>query len=159
MNKIIAIAGPVFSGKSTEILRQLERYYLAGRNVAYCVPDIDTRTSDDIRFSSTREEYKIPVNKLQINVNFDGDYLDSDVIAFDEAQFFTSEIVTLCQKLKDEGKTIIVGGLDMDFLRRPFGSMGNIMAIADKVLKLTAICSCGNEAIYTQRIQGGDETI
>lgn len=148
----------MFSGKSTEVLRLLERYCLAGKKVSYYIPDIDSRTSKTITISSTRKVYKIPVNKLPTNLTY-YEIKDSEVIAFDEVQFFNSKIVSLCQELKDIGKTVIASGLDMDYLRRPFGYMGNLMAIADEVYKLTAICECGAEAQYTQRLEGGNKTI
>jgi len=94
--------------------------------------------------ASARQEYVIEVLTLYKPVG-----TDADVVALDEGQFFPPWVVDYCQSLKDQGKTVIVCGLDMDARRQPFGAMGQLMAVADSVLKLTAVCSCGADARYT----------
>ncbi len=144
MGKIEVITGPMFAGKTTELMRRLERYSFAGRKVVLFKPDIDRRNSNMIRVASARQEYVIEVLTLYKPVG-----TDADVVAVVEGQFFNSWIVDYCQSLKDQGKIVIVCGLDMDARRQPFGSMGQLMAVADNVLKLTAVCGCGADAGYT----------
>lgn len=144
MGRIEIISGPMFSGKTTELMRRLERFSLAGRKVVLFKPELDRRTTQRISIASARQEYAIEVLTLYKPVG-----TDADIVAIDEGQFFPPWIVDYCQLLKDQGKTIIVCGLDMDALRQPFGSMGQLMAIADSVSKLTAVCACGEDAPYT----------
>ncbi|HWP97520.1 MAG TPA: thymidine kinase [Syntrophomonadaceae bacterium] len=148
MGKIEIITGPMFSGKTTELMRRLERFSFAGRKVVLFKPELDQRTTRRISVASARQEYAIEVLTLYKPVG-----TDADVIAIDEGQFFPPWIVDYCQSLKDQGKTVIICGLDMDALRQPFGMMGQLMAIADSVLKLTAVCACGEDAAYT-RLKG-----
>lgn len=144
MGRIELISGPMFSGKTTELMRRLERYSLAGRKVVLFKPDIDQRTDQYVRIASARQEYAIEVLTLYKPVG-----TEADVVAIDEGQFFPPWVVDFCQSLKDQGKIIIICGLDMDARRQPFGSMGQLMAIADTVHKLTAVCKCGADAPYT----------
>lgn len=144
MARIEVITGPMFSGKTTELMRRMERYHLAGKRVVLFKPEIDSRTNDRVIISSVRQQYATRVLTLYKPVG-----TDADVVALDEAQFFPAWVVDYCQSLKDQGKTVIICGLDMDARRQPFGSMGQLMAIADTVTKLTAVCSCGSDATYT----------
>jgi thymidine kinase len=152
--KIEVITGPMFAGKTTELLRRLERYSLAGKNVVVCKPVIDTRTGEYVTTASNRAQIKYPVFKIPVRP---AKHLIpyADTIAFDEAQFFGETIVPLCCTCRREGKTVIISGLDMDHLGMPFGYMGQLMAISDTVTKLTAVCKCGREAIFTQRLSDG----
>jgi len=159
MGKIEVITGPMFSGKTTELMRRLERYVLAGKKIAYLVPEIDSRTQEYVTISSTRQEQRIKVKKIPIKRP---DLIVTycvDVVAIDEVQFFNDSIIKVCQILKDSGIKVIVCGLDMDYLRRPFGCIGGLMAVADTVTKLTAICCCGNEAQFTQRFNNGSAVV
>lgn len=149
MGRIELISGPMFSGKTTELMRRLERYSLAGRKVVLFKPDIDDRTNQYVRIASARQEFAIEVLTLYKPVG-----TDADVVAIDEGQFFPPWVVDYCQSLKDQDKIIIICGLDMDARRQPFGSMGQLMAIADTVHKLTAVCKCGADAPYTW-LKGG----
>jgi len=157
--KIEVITGPMFSGKTTELLRRLERYILAKKNINLIKPDIDTR-EQRTEIATIRNKVIITptiispetLPKLTLLTNF-------SVIAIDEAQFFKKSLINFCQLLKDQGITVLVSGLDMDHLRQPFGYMGHIMAIADSVTKLTAVCSCGKEAAYTKKINNNDSII
>ncbi len=144
MSRIEVITGPMFSGKTTELVRRLERYSLAKKSMVLFRPEIDQETDDKIMISSVRREFGVQVLTLYRPVG-----IEADVVAIDEAQFFPEWIVDYCQSLKDQGKTVIACGLDMDARRMPFGSMGNLMAVADSVSKLTAVCACGDDAIYT----------
>lgn len=160
MSKIEVITGPMFSGKTTELMRRLERYALAGKKIAYFVPDVDTRTQEYVKIASIRQEQKIKVQRLPLDLsNYNHMWPLVDVVAIDEVQFFDDSIIRLCQSLKDLAITVIVSGLDMDYLRRPFGCIGGLMAVSDTVTKLTAICHCGNEAQFTQRLRNGSTVV
>lgn len=144
MGKIEIITGPMFSGKTTELMRRLERYTLAGKNVILFKPHLDSRTETEIATSSVRKQFRTQVLTLHKPIG-----IEANVVAIDEAQFFGEWIITYVQSLKDQGKILIISGLDMDAHRRPFGHMGHLMAIADSVSKLTAVCRCGEDAVYT----------
>lgn len=144
MGKIEIITGPMFAGKTTELMRRLERYTLAGNSVVLFKPHIDSRTETEIATASVRQQFSIPVLILHKPIG-----IEAAVVAIDEAQFFGEWIITYVQSLKDQGKTVIISGLDMDAHRRPFGFMGQLMSIADSVSKLTAVCRCGEDAVYT----------
>jgi thymidine kinase len=152
--KIEVITGPMFSGKTTELLRRLERYILAGKTYAAVKSAIDTRKQEACikTVRGTLELTLRPIRDL---------YCDSacEVIVIDEAQFFGKEIIEFCQIQKDKGVVLLISGLDMDYQRKPFGCMGQLMSIADSVTKLTAICGCGKEAIYTKKIAGNSKQI
>ncbi len=149
MARIEVISGPMFSGKTTELVRRLERYTLANKKVIFFKSPLDLTTEGKIMIASARQAFGIEVLTLYQPVG-----IDADVVAIDEAQFFPDWIVGYCQSLKDQGKIVIVCGLDMDARRLPFGSLGNLMAIADSVTKLTAVCSCGRDAAFTWLKEG-----
>ncbi|MDD3024881.1 MAG: thymidine kinase [Syntrophomonadaceae bacterium] len=144
MGKIEIITGPMFSGKTTELMRRLERYTLAGNSVVLFKPPLDNRTENEIATSSVRQAFRTQVLILHKPIG-----IEAGVVAIDEAQFFGEWILTYAQSLKDQDKIVIISGLDMDAHRRPFGFMGQLMAIADSVSKLTAVCRCGEDAGYT----------
>ena len=148
--RIEVITGPMYSGKTTELLHRLERYTLAGKRFCAFKPETDTR-QQKTSISTIRGEIDLcpmPVSKLT--------YIPQhvEVIVLDEAQFFNEEVVSFCQEAKDQGKVVLVSGLDMDHNRKPFGFMGDLMCIADSVTKLTAVCPCGKDAVYTKKIDG-----
>ena len=152
--KIEVITGPMFSGKTTELLRRLERYILAGKTYIFMKPSIDTRRQPAC-IKTTRSTLEITPVAIK-----HPDYTNptTDIIVFDESQFF-DDFTEFCQRQRDKGKILLIGGLDMDYQRKPFGYMGQLMSIADSVTKLTAICSCGEEAIYTKKIAGNSKQI
>jgi thymidine kinase len=144
-NGLEVITGPMFSGKSEELLRRLRRAQIAGLSVKLFKPDIDNRYSDKDVVSHNGSS--MPSISLRPNfggVKAIGEYYNSvDVIGIDEAQFFDGYIASQLQKMS-KGTLIIVAGLDMDFRRLPFGPMPNLLAMAERVQKLTAVCnSCG----------------
>ncbi len=153
--RIEVIAGCMFSGKSEELIRRLKRAQIARQKVQVFKPSIDTRYSEIEVVSHNGEKITgIPVKdsaKLYSLID-----RNADVIGIDEAQFFDEGIVKVANKLADEGFRVILAGLDMDFRREPFGPMPNLLAIADDVQKLHAICTiCGEDAMYTQRLING----
>jgi len=153
--RIEVIAGCMFSGKSEELIRRLKRAQIARQKVQVFKPSIDTRYSEIEVVSHNGEKITgIPVKdsaKLYSLID-----KNADVIGIDEAQFFDDGIVEVANKLADDGFRVILAGLDMDFRREPFGPMPQLLAIADDVQKLHAICTiCGEDAMYTQRLING----
>jgi thymidine kinase len=155
---IEVITGSMFSGKTEELIRRLRRTQFARQNLAIYKPARDTRYSLD-KVTSHDE------NSLEsIAVNHSNDILevsrDINVVGIDEAQFFDMELPEVCEKLALSGIRVIVAGLDMDFKGRPFGPVPSIMAIAEYVTKVHAICPhCGNLATHSYRLSDETETI
>jgi thymidine kinase len=156
IGKIEVITGCMFSGKSEELIRRLKRAKIAKLKVQVFKPSIDTRYSIVEVVSHTGEKIEaLPVTSSK--EIFDKVEVDTNVVGIDEAQFFDSGIVEVLKKLAKRGSRVIVAGLDMDFRGEPFGPMPYIMAIADDVLKLHAICTvCGEDATMTQRLINGE---
>lgn len=147
---IEVICGSMFSGKTEELIRRLKRVQIANRKVELFKPEVDVRyDADNVVSHNANMMQSIPVNNSQ-NILLLAQ--DAAVIGIDEAQFFDSEIVNVCQTLANKGIRVIVAGLDMDFLGKPFGPMPQLMAIADYVTKLHAVCvKCGNIASLSFR--------
>jgi thymidine kinase len=144
------ITGSMFSGKTEELIRRLRRAQFAGLKVVIFKPALDKRYSETRVVShDERSIISTPVNNSSSILLLAG---DADVIAIDEAQFFDNSVVEVCSQLADTGKRIIIAGLDMDFMGKPFGPMPGLMAIAEDVTKVHAICMrCGNLALYSYR--------
>ena len=145
--KLLVITGPMFAGKSEELLREITRITYTEQPFLVVKPDIDGRYSEnDI---VTHNGRKIPALKLKVGNETweeldrlsEGKLKKAVYIGFDEGQFFSQKLVDLCLQLIDDGKKVIVAGLDTDYKRRPFGPMPNLMAHADEVRKLKAVCS------------------
>ena len=139
-----------FSGKTEELIRRLNRALIARQHVEIFKPAIDKRYHEKKIVSHTEREIR------STPVNFASDILllagDCDVVGIDEAQFFDDAIVDVCNQLANAGKRVIVAGLDMDFEGKAFGSMPNLMAIAEFVTKVHAICvQTGELASYSFR--------
>ena len=155
---IEVICGSMFSGKTEELLRRVRRAKLAKQKIKIFKPKEDVRYSKKKVTSHDNNSIKSkPINSpskiLEIAEKF-------DVIGIDEAQFFDESIVEVCNKLADSGKRVIVAGLDMDYMGMPFGPMPNLLAIAEYVTKVHAICTrSGKMASYTHRIAKSDELI
>ncbi|HNT92644.1 MAG: thymidine kinase [Bacteroidales bacterium] len=144
------IAGSMFSGKTEELIRRLRRAMFAGLKVEIFKPAIDTRYSEDRVVSHDEKSImSTPVeNASSILLLAHG----IEVVGIDEAQFFDDSLVDVCTMLADGGARVIVAGLDMDFSGRPFGPMPALMAVAEYVSKVHAICvRCGNLANYSHR--------
>ncbi|MCS7153897.1 MAG: thymidine kinase [Bacteroidia bacterium] len=155
---IEVICGGMFSGKTEELLRRVRRAQIAGQKVALFKPDVDTRYHPTAVVSHDQ-------NLLQAQPvpNADAIYLlsaEADVVAIDEGQFFDEGIVSVSDRLADEGKRVIIAGLDMDYRGRPFGPMPYLMAIAEFVTKLHAVCKrTGLLAHYSYRKVAENGTI
>lgn len=148
------ICGSMFSGKTEELLRRIKRAQIARQKVQVFKPAIDNRYSNDhVQSHDSNRIPSCPVIKAW-------DILDkvednTRVVGIDEAQFFDEPIVDVAQKLAFRGMRVIVAGLDMDFRGQPFGPMPRLLAVAEEVTKLSAVCMiCGGPASRTQRISG-----
>ena len=147
---IEVICGSMFSGKTEELIRRLKRAKIAKQNVEIYKPKIDTRYNNvDI---VSHDGNVIPSKPVETSEEILFYAQGVDVIGIDEAQFFDSELTNVCNMLADQGIRVIVAGLDMDFQRVPFGPMPSLIASAEYVDKVHAICvSCGNLAQYSHR--------
>ena len=147
---IEVICGSMFSGKTEELIRRLNRAKIARQKVEIFKPALDTRYHDENIVSHSAVSIRsTPVQTAEEILLFAG---DSEVIGIDEAQFFDSNLVEVCNKLANSGKRVIVAGLDMDFAGVPFGAIPQLMAIAEYVTKVHAICVvCGDIAQYSYR--------
>ncbi len=150
------ICGPMFSGKSEELIRRLRRAKIAQQKVVTFKPHIDNRYG--LEYIVSHDGNKVEAKPLEM-VNQIIDIVaqtDATVIGIDEAQFFPHELVSIVCQLVNSGKRVIVAGLDLDFRGAPFGCMPLLLAVADKISKLHAICTeCGSDAHFTQRLVNG----
>jgi thymidine kinase len=155
---IEVICGSMFSGKTEELIRRLNRATIARQKVEIFKPIIDTRYhNENIVSHAERSIRSTPLAAAQEILLLAG---DCDVVGVDETQFFDSEIVEVATKLADAGKRVIVAGLDMDFQGKPFGSMPALMAVAEYVTKVHAICVvCGEVAQYSYRKVASQEKV
>jgi thymidine kinase len=150
MGWIEVICGSMFSGKSEELIRRLRRAMIARQKVAIFKPRIDNRYSSDHIVSHS--ELKIPSRMVIDAWDILEQSLEAQVVGIDEAQFFSHDLVLICQKLANMGKRVIVAGLDQDYRGEPFEPIPQLLAVAEYITKTHAICViCGNPANYTQR--------
>jgi thymidine kinase len=147
---IEVITGSMFSGKTEELIRRINRVKIANLSVEVFKPTVDTRYAEDkIVSHAKRSMGSIIVSQTE---GIEAMAKNLDVVAIDEAQFFDEALVPLCTSLANQGKRVIVAGLDMDFNGQPFGPVPHLMAIAEFVTKLQAICTqCGQLAHYSFR--------
>lgn len=155
---IEVICGSMFSGKTEELIRRLKRVRIANQRVEIFKPALDTRY-DEVNIVSHDENAitSTPIDNSQKILLLSQ---DADVVGIDEAQFFDDEIAHVCQLLAARGIRVIVAGLDMDYTGKPFGKMPDLLAIADYITKLHAICvDCGNIASFSHRIAKGNQQV
>lgn len=155
---IEVVCGSMFSGKTEELIRRLNRAKIAGLHVEIFKPATDTRYHDTKVVSHDKKEIR------STPVQFANDILllasDCDLVGIDEGQFFDHEIVQVAIKLANNGKRVIIAGLDMDYLARPFEPMNDLIAIAEFVTKTHAICmNCGSIASFTYRLDDSDKQV
>jgi len=153
------ITGSMFSGKSEELIRRLRRAIIAKQRVQVFKPALDDRytAAQVVSHSRWRLEAERVHKAAEILEKVDP---RTEVVGIDEAQFFDEELVTICGHMADLGKRIIVAGLDMDFRGEPFGPMPKLLAVAEEVEKVHAICArCGAPASYTQRLTQAQEQV
>jgi thymidine kinase len=155
---IEVICGSMFSGKTEELLRRLNRAKIANQRIEIFKPMIDTRYDEEEVVSHDKNSIRsTPVDSSEKILLLASDV---DVIGIDEAQFFDNNLHNVCNELANQGIRVIVAGLDMDFQGKPFGPMPNVLAVAEYVTKVHAICvKTGKLANYSHRIMGGSATI
>ncbi|MVM39943.1 thymidine kinase [Spirosoma sp. HMF3257] len=155
---IEVICGSMFSGKTEELIRRLTRARIAKLNVQIFKPALDTRYHDEnIVSHSEMAIHSTPVQTAGQILMLAG---DCDVVGVDEAQFFDQDIANVCNELANQGKRVIVAGLDMDFSGKPFGCMPQLMSVAEYVTKVHAICVvCGDIAQYSYRLVPSQERV
>ncbi len=159
MGHIEVIAGGMFSGKSEELVRRMRRAVIARQRVQVFKPLADTRHGPD-RLVTRDKRGLDAISVADAQELRDQLMLGVQVVGIDEAQFFGTDLVTLVTELADAGVRVIVAGLDQDFSRSPFGPMPNLLALAEYVDKMHAVCvRCGQSAHYSQRIAGGSEQV
>jgi thymidine kinase len=148
------ICGCMFCGKTDEMLRLLRRFSIAGRRVILVKPRLDTR-SDELTVISRSGAQHVALT-VDEAAQIEGKVSEADIVAIEEGQFFDERLPDVVERLAAAGKQVVVTGLDQDFRGIPFGPMPRLMALADQVTKLTAICVvCGEQATRTQRLIDG----
>ncbi|WP_375235220.1 thymidine kinase [Winogradskyella sp.] len=155
---IEVICGSMFSGKTEELIRRLKRAQFARQKVEIFKPAVDVRYDDEKVISHDANEIRSTPVPAAANIPILAD--GCDVVGIDEAQFFDDEIVSICNDLANKGIRVIVAGLDMDFKGNPFGPMPNLMATAEYVTKVHAVCTkTGNLAQYSFRKAKSDDLV
>ena len=155
---IEVVCGSMFSGKTEELIRRLRRAQFANQKIAIFKPTVDNRYSDVEVVSHdfhklTSTPIKDPADMLKVGP-------EVKVVGVDEAQFFGDSLVEVCQALANRGVRVIVAGLDMDYLGQPFGPMPRLMAVAEDVQKVHAICvKCGALATYSHRLSKSQDLV
>jgi thymidine kinase len=156
VGSVEVIVGSMFSGKTDELIRRLRRATIARQKVQVFKPAIDLRYAETKVTSHAGNDFDAQPIDNAANI-LEGLGEDTTVVAIDEAQFFDPELITIVRQLADQGLRVIVAGLDTDFRGEPFGPMPSLMAQAEQVDKLHAICMvCGEEASRTQRLVNGN---
>ncbi|MEN1784031.1 MAG: thymidine kinase [Bacteroidota bacterium] len=155
---IEVITGSMFSGKTEELIRRLKRAQFAKQKVEIFKPQVDTRYNEEMVVSHDANEIRSTPVPAAANIRLLAD--GCDVVGIDEAQFFDDEIVTVCNDLANKGVRVVVAGLDMDFKGNPFGPMPALMATAEYVTKVHAVCTrTGNLANYSFRKSDDDKLV
>ena len=152
------ICGSMFSGKTEELIRRLRRAEMAGQQVEIFKPKLDNRYADEEVVSHNQNKIKSTPVETPDEILLLGS--NCDVVGIDEAQFFDESIVEIANQLANNGVRVVIAGLDMDYMGRPFGAMPNLMATAEYVTKVHAICKkTGNLANYSMRTSGSDDLV
>ena len=155
---IEVICGSMFSGKTEELIRRLKRAQIAKQKVEIFKPTVDNRYDDEL--VTSHDQNQIRSTPVPAAANIPLLVNDCEVVGIDEAQFFDDEIVQVCNDLANQGKRVIVAGLDMDFKGNPFGPMPALMATAEYVTKAHAVCTkTGNLAQYSFRKSPDDSLV
>ena len=156
--RIEVICGSMFSGKTEELIRRLKRAKFARQKVEIFKPALDTRYSEqEVVSHDCNHILSTPIESSTSILLLAS---DCDVVGIDEAQFFDNDIVEVCNELARRGTRVIIAGLDMDFRCQPFGPMPSLMALADEVTKVHAICvRCGNLAYVSHRLVSNDKQV
>ena len=160
--KLEVITGCMFAGKTEELLRRVERARIARKKVLLLKPTLDTRYSEEEVV--THYGRSLPCKRIPPDFSWEDlervagvELQEADVVAFDEAHFFGKGFPRICEELVARGKRVIVAGLDLNFRAEPFGPMPELLALADEVTKLQAVCVvCGKPATRSQRLVNGE---
>ncbi|MDP2997239.1 MAG: thymidine kinase [Bryobacterales bacterium] len=156
---IEVVCGPMFSGKSEELIRRLRRARIARKRVQVFKPVLDDRYSNSeiVSHGDQRMRSEVVAKAAEILVRLDW---RTQVVGIDEANFLGPDLVEVASQLADSGKQVIVGGLDTDYLGRPFAPIPDLLALAESITKTLAICMrCGNPAKHTQRLVESEDLI
>ena len=156
---IEVVCGPMFSGKSEELIRRLRRAMIARKRVQVFKPSIDDRYSKDeiVSHADVRMKSEVVSGASEILPKLDW---RTQVVGVDEANFMGADLVDIAGRLADSGKQVIIAGLDTDYLGRPFSPIPDLLAMAESITKTLAICMrCGNPAKHTQRLVGSEDLI
>ena len=152
------ICGSMFSGKTEELIRRLRRAEMAGQNVEIFKPKLDTRYAEEEVVSHNQNKIRSTPVESPSEILLLGS--TCDVVGIDEAQFFDESIVEVANTLANNGVRVVIAGLDMDFMGRPFGPIPNLMATAEYVTKVHAICKrTGNLAHYSMRTSASEDLV
>ena len=155
---IEVICGSMFSGKTEELIRRLKRAQFAKQKIEIFKPSIDLRYNDELVTSHDQNQIRSTPVPAAANIPILAD--GCDVVGIDEAQFFDNEIIKVCNDLANTGIRVIVAGLDMDYQGNPFGPMPGLMATAEYVTKVHAVCTrTGNLANYSYRTSSEDDLV
>ena len=155
---IEVICGSMFSGKTEELIRRMKRAQFAKQKVEIYKPCIDVRYSEDQVVS--HDSHSIPSIPIESPASMLDISSDVEVVGIDEAQFFDDTLVDVVQTLANKGIRVIIAGLDTDFLGKPFGPMPALMAVAEDIQKVHAICvKCGSPANHSHRLSASDELV
>jgi len=153
------VCGPMFSGKSEELMRRLRRAMIARKRVQVFKPSIDVRYSVDeiVSHGDVRMKSEVVKDAADIRARLDW---RTQVVGVDESNFFGPDLVDIASQLADAGKQVIIAGLDTDYMGRPFAPMPTLLTLAESITKTLAICMrCGNPAKHTQRLVESDDLI
>ena len=155
---IEVICGPMFSGKTEELIRRLKRVKFANQKVLIFKPAVDSRFNN--RLLVSHDENTLTSTPIENSLYLKSIEMDVQVVGIDEAQFIDLGLTGACEDLALKGKRVIVAGLDMDFLGKPFGPMPFLLAVAEYITKVHAICHhCGNLATHSYRLSGREDRI
>ena len=155
---IEVICGSMFSGKTEELIRRMKRAQYAKQKVEIYKPCIDVRYSEDLVVS--HDSHSIPSTPIDSPASMLLLSSDVEVVGIDEAQFFDDTIVEVVQTLANRGVRVIIAGLDTDFMGKPFGPMPALMAVAEEIQKVHAICvKCGSPANHSHRLSASDDLV
>ncbi len=155
---IEVVCGSMFSGKTEELIRRLKHAQFSKQKVKIFKPAIDVRYSEE--YVVSHDSHAIRCTPVENSDNILLLVGDVDVVGIDETQFFDHNIVSVCKTLADNGVRVIVAGLDMDYLGKPFGPMPNLMAVAEYVTKVHTVCvKCGNLANHSHRLSENDKLV
>jgi len=153
------VCGPMFSGKSEELIRRIRRARIARKRVQVFKPVLDDRYSHDEIVSHSEQRLKSETVNSAQDILAKMDWR-TQVVGIDESNFFGPDLVEIAQQLADTGKQVIIAGLDTDYLGRPFTPMPELLCVAESITKMLAICMrCGNPAKHTQRLVESSELI